>query len=290
MPSYKARYFPVSERPLKFGAGLSRFGTDFGQGVRDRQFFQLDNERARYLSDKREAPAERHVLGRADAAAVEARAAALGWMRATLFREAPEVLRACEADAGARDEFDALARALQEDFCVLCAGEDFEGRATLLDVRFASGWRPERLADADFRTIHGPVPGFADQVDVAKSMVRTMVQRGPFVRFMWTISPDDRLDHHPDAKGRASWQHPAGVWLRIERQVTVPLPAANASVFLIRTYHYSLAELGREQRAELHGALERMPSMIRTYKGLPEPAAIAALFTRAEAAPERALR
>jgi hypothetical protein len=230
------------------------------------------------------------VLGRADAAALEARAAALGWMRAPLRREAPDVLRACEADAGARDEFDALARALQEDFCVLCAGDDFEGRATLLDVRFASGWRPERLADADFRTIHGPVPGFVDHEDVARGMVRTMVQRGPFVRFMWTISPDDQLDHHPDATGRESWEYAAGIWLRIERQVTVPLPAANASVFLIRTYHYSLAELANEQRAQLYAALEQMPSAVRTYKGLPEPAVIAALFARSEAVQERAQR
>jgi hypothetical protein len=95
---------------------------------------------------------------------------------------------------------------------------------------------------------------------------------------MWTISPDDQLDHHPEATGKASWEHAAGLWLRVERQVTVPLPAANASVFLIRTYQYPVTELTGEQRAQLQAALERMPASVRSYKGLPHPAALAALF------------
>lgn len=279
----KARYFPVSARPLKMVAGLSRLGSDFGQGARDGRFFQLDDERAHYLREKRRAPKERHVLGASDEVALEARAAALTWLRATLGLEAPDVLAEAERDDAARDPFDAIARAVQEDFCVLCAGERFAGRASVVDVRFPSGWRPERLADADFASIHAPVPGLLSHPSSAASMVRTMVERGPFVRFVWTLSPDDQLDHHPTAAGRAGWDSAAGVWLRVERQVTVPLAPASASLFLIRTYLYPLRELAPEQRARVLAALAVMPAEVRAYKGLPEPAVVVALIERAGA-------
>jgi len=276
----KARYFPVSPRPLKMVAGLSRFGADFGQGERDRRFFQLDSERPRYLAAKLRAPLERHLLAADDSEALLVRTAALSWMRETLAREAPELVLECKCDAEARDPFDALARTLQEDFCVFSAGDDDAGRAVLLDVRFPGGWRPEQLVDRDFQAIHAPVPGFVSHADAAKSMVRAMVERGPFVRFVWTLSSDDQLDHHPDASARPSWERAEGAWLRVERQVTVPLPEARASVFLIRTYNYDLVELAHEQRACIMAALAAMPSDVKAYKGLPEPSVLSSALAR----------
>jgi len=284
----KARYFPVSPEPLRMVAGLRRFGTDFGQLERDRQFFQLDDERPRYLEAKRSAPPERRVWDHATPGATAARAAALNWMRETLAREAPQVLQDADRDVQARDPFDALARALQEDFCVLQRGDDWAGSAALIDVRFPTGWRPERLSGASFEAIHGPVPGFAT-ADQARSMVRAMVERGPFVRFVWTLTPEDRLDRHPEAAGGASWARPAGVWLRVERQVTLPLLAARAGLFLIRVYHYGLNELSPEQRACVFSALSHMPEELRRYKNLPTAEALAQLLcAQADAAPPRA--
>jgi hypothetical protein len=259
-------------------AGLCRFGSDFGQGERDRRFFQLDDERPRYLADKRAAPPDRRVLGDADPRAAEARAAACAWIKATLAREAPRVLADSARDRDARDELDALARALQEDLCVMCGGPDRAGSAALIDVRFPSGWRPERLRDASFRDIHAPVPGFAKTDDVAASMVRSMVERGPFVRFVWTLTPDDRLDRHPDAPGRSDWSATDHAFLRVERQVTLPLRAADASLFLIRVYHYPLLELTPAQQLIVLEAMARMPREIRAYKGLPRAARIAELL------------
>lgn len=274
----KARYFPVLPSPLRMMAGLNRFGCDFGQGARDQQFFQLDGERAHYLAAKRQAPAERRVLGDEQGAAA-ARAAALAWMRETLAREAPHVLEECARDHAAADELDALARALQEDFCVMCAGADFEGSAALIDVRFPTGWRPERQRDASFQAIHGPVPGFAKHESAAKSMIRSMVERGPFVRFVWTLCPDQQLDRHPD-RPRQRWEDACSAWLRVERQVTVPLPGARASVFLIRVYHYGLAELTPDQHRCVVSALECMPEDIRVYKALPQATRVAELLPR----------
>ena len=186
---------------------------------------------------------------------------------------------ACDVhDGGARDEFEALARSVQEDFCVLCAGDDYSGRAALIDVRLPSGWRPERLRDASFLSIHAPVPGFPADARVARSMVRTMVERGPFVRFVWTLTPDARLDRHPDAIGPTNWQRAEGLFLRVERQITVPLTAANASLFLIRVYVYPFHQLIAEQRTRTLAALAAMPEPIRAYKGLPHPSELATLL------------
>jgi hypothetical protein len=64
----------------------------------------------------------------------------------------------------------------------------------------------------------------------------------------------------------------------VERQVTVSLPEARASVFLIRTYVYPYAQLSHAQRAKVAEALRVMPLDVRAYKGLPSIDAIATLL------------
>jgi hypothetical protein len=264
-----ARYFPVEPEPLRMQAGLLRFGTDFGNGPRDGHYFQVDVERPRYIEAKRAAPAERHVLAGDDSEAEMARAAALRWMRERLAETHPAILVEIDADDEARDPLDAVARAVQEDFAVILAGDGDAGRAVALDVRFPSGWRPERLAGASFARIHAPVPGFAKVDAAAQSMVRAMVDRGPYVRFVWTLSADDALDHHPESGRRVAWDDARDVFLRVERQVTVPLPPLRASVFLIRTYLYPWASLPPRERDVLRAAMASMPEDVRQYKGLP---------------------
>lgn len=266
----QARYFPIGVAPLKMVAGLSRHGVDYGQGAADQQFFQRDERRAAYLAAKRRAPDDRRGSFGADAAASLARSAALLWMHDTLAREQPEVLAEVRADGGASDGFDALARNVQEDFAVLAAGDECEGRTVALDVRFPSGWRPERLAGASFAALHRPVPGFMASQAAVQSMVRAMIERGPYVRFVWTLCTNDELDQHPDVRPAADWARAARLYLRVERQITVPLPAAYAAVFLIRTYVYPCAELTYAQRKIVAHALAVMPPEVRAYKGLPQ--------------------
>jgi hypothetical protein len=111
-------------------------------------------------------------------------------------------------------------------------------------------------------------------------MISAMVERGPYVRFVWTICADDTLDHHPDEGRRRGFA--AGSdrgWLRIERQVTVPFPAEQTSLFLIRTYLRPFASLSREERETLSRALGCLPDSTARYKGLSDglPHAIAML-------------
>jgi hypothetical protein len=89
------------------------------------------------------------------------------------------------------------------------------------------------------------------------------------VRFVWTISADTHLDHHPDQGCRVPFTADTReAWLRVERQVSVPLRSRDAALFLIRTYHYPFSSLSTGERHTLAVALDAMPPVIRTYKGL----------------------
>lgn len=261
-----ARYFPVSARPYRMTVGLSAFGTDFGNGARDGQYFQRDRDAEHYRRAKAAVPLGRYRVLDGDDERRACHAAVLAWMAATLRREHPELLDASEPS------YASIAQVVQEDFAVVRRGPHGRDEAIAVFVAFPSGWRPETIAGAGFKQIHGPVPGFAENDPAIASMLASMIERGPYVRFVWTITADDHLDHHPEEGRREAWRDGGDGWLRVERQVTVPFPAVGASLFLIRTYLYPFAMLGSEQRDTLAYALARMPAEIASYKGLNESA------------------
>jgi hypothetical protein len=259
-PSRPARYFPVKPTPFRLQAGLLPFGTDFGNGRTDREFFQLDEQRERYLRAKGAVDPSRHAVLCRDDGERRTHATVVPWIRRTLAAEHPEVAR------GVAEEYRALSLAVQEDLVVLHRGAGGDDAAILVDVSFPSDWRPDRIAGTDFRFIHGPVPGFADAAAQAASMVTAMIERGPYVRFVWTLAADDFLDHHPEQGRRRAWSEATEGFLRVERQVTVPFAEAQASLFLIRTYLYPFSDLTGEEREVLRRSLATMPPEAARYK------------------------
>ena len=129
-----------------------------------------------------------------------------------------------------------------------------------------SHWDPLRIREASFWEIHKPVPGFPRDERVSARLGQMIADRGPLVRFVWTIASDDQLDHHPKHK-RTPWEEASALWFRVERQLTVPLSGLGA-LFLIRTYLYPLDQLTPEQRQTLKEALRVMPEGLARYKGL----------------------
>jgi hypothetical protein len=256
-----ARYFPVQATPFRFRAGFHPFGTDFGNGPADRQFFQIDAQRERYRREKRRVNPARHRLLARDDAEGAVHALVLDWIQTTLAREHPG---RC---APPLDSYREIAAQIQEDLVVMHRRDDGSDAAILVDVCFPSDWRPERIAGTDFRFIHGPVPGFAERPAEARALVRAMIERGPHIRFVWTLTADDELDHHPEEGRRIAWEATEQGYLRVERQVTVPFPFVNAALFLIRTYLYPFAELTGGQRGRIARALETMPEAAARYKG-----------------------
>lgn len=256
-----ARYFPVRKQPYRMAAGLSAFGSDFGNAERDRMYFQRDREWERYLRAKLAVRPERHRVLADDETQRAAHRSVLTWMARVLEREHPGLSKVHEPSYGA------LSALVQEDFAVVQRSEQ-ANTVIAAFVSFPSGWRPERISGTGFKQIHAPVPNFAERDDAVASMVDSMVERGPYVRFVWTIAADEELDHHPEEGRRAGWRVDGRGWLRVERQVTVPFPDVAAALFLIRTYLYPFDSLTAEQRHTLATALEAMPATIAIYKGL----------------------
>lgn len=274
-----ARYFPVKPGS-RLQAGLLRLGTDFGNGVMDQRFFQLDDEYERYLAEKR-APDRtgkpryaRHGVLRETAAQQRTHEVVLAWMRETLAREYPGRALLGRPDERYLSPYDAIVRNLQEDVAVVQRTSPVTDELSMVHVSFPGAWRSDQVLGKSFLAIHGPVPGFADEPAAAASMVSAMVDRGPYVRFVWSACADDFLDHHPDHGQRASWDDgPGEGFLRLERQVTVPFPAVEASVFLIRVYIYPFSSLSAAERHTLAAAIEDMPEDARRYKSLDRPRA-----------------
>ena len=276
-----ARYFPVEAKPFSMRAGLIKFPTDFGNGDADRRLFQVDTDLERALAAKRTPRRTPRYFPCAQSDSErEAVAVVQRYVEARLAEEAPERLAAADRDPDAVDRWDALGRALQEDLVVMHEGEAGAGKAILLHVSFPSGWHPEHLPGADFLRIHVPVPTFPGPdgdpraASASQSMIRSMIDRGPYVRFVWTVRADDALDHHPTAGGRTDWTATSRGYLRVERQLTVPFPEARASLFVIRTYVYPFDGLGPAERDIMRAAIVQMPDAFKSYKGIPADSAI----------------
>lgn len=205
----------------------------------------------------------------------------------------------CKRPARPIDFFLGLTLSLQEDFVLMAPrshAQAFPGEhnqpnplcARLLSVCFPSGWVPEEKCDQSLFTIHRPVADNSRIQSAASSLSIAMAQKGPFVRYVYTLAPDNALWRDP---GQSPWpdiQGLADIWFRVERQVTIPL-AAQGSLFLIRLFVSPLEEMlrtpGRAQ--QLADALETMSPALLSYKGLDSvaPKIIGAL--RAHAANDR---
>jgi Protein of unknown function (DUF3445) len=173
---------------------------------------------------------------------------------------------------------DALALALQDDWVVM----DENGVCQMLHVCFPSGWRPEEKVGLSMRQIHQPVADGAKLLAASDVLSNAMKQKGPFVRYVWTLSPEASLDRHPDrclklvggTEGSAASAHSEikvdQIWFRCERQVTVPLRASGRSLFLIRIFVAPLLEVcaTTERRSLMKSSLASMSDAVVGYKGI----------------------
>ncbi len=276
-------------------ANLFRLGADFGNGPADHVCFQYDQ----HTTDARRA---KHVIleshpERFQMASGHDRqlATVLKWMRlrvvadwgsaelcalsatlgveprARVSGEGERELRSdsdgdAGGDASLRCGFDAVARQVAEDFVVMTRNGERES-VSLVHVCFPSGWRPERLLGRSFDEIHSPIPKFERIATKSNSLIQAMFERGPYVRFVWTLSPGPELDRHPEAD-LTSWENQARGYLRVERQITVPFSSVGACLFLIRVHLYPLTSLTAEQRLRLGDVLRQSSDAVLAYKGL----------------------
>ena len=259
-----ARYFPVDVPPLMPGR-QPRLGSE-GAGT---TCFERDQELSEYLAAKTKMVT---TAVRAPGAALdEARVG--DWLRDTIAREYPDV-------AVPGRTLDEAMPAVQEDLVVMRrAGDAADAIAVYLHVSFPTGWCPDCACGRSFLDIHAPVP---ERHAFAASNRRRLAQnlfggdRRTSVRFVWTVTPDPRLDRRRCPRGlhrsvTASWADATTAWFRVERQVIVPLTDA-LGVFLIRVYRHDVRMLTDAQRAVLRRSVAAMDPALAAYKGLAEHA------------------
>ena len=277
-------------------AGFYPLGRDLGGGALDHQCFLRDEQREIYLENKRGISADRHwvtwtwegeELTRLHYSALSSLIEQLELSGEPAPRK--EFNQWCELydselsrrkTQGRGNEiteelppelitlgeslYQQIAMGCQEDITVLA--QQPSSALVMGHICTPSFWNPAHVKNASFWSIHTPVPGFPRDERVADRLANHISQRGPFVRFVWTLSSDDQLDHHPKHP-RLSWLDADQIWYRVERQITIPLNGLGA-VFLIRTYVHPLDRLETDQRQVLRSAIELMPAEIAVYKGL----------------------
>lgn len=190
---------------------------------------------------------------------------------------------------------DLLALAVQEDLVILDGSEPGADEATLLHVCFPSRWDPGSRRGASFSQLHGPVPQSAGLRAASRNLVSAMAHKGPFERFVWSLTGSPDLDGHPDRVAAGVTEGPegtpgarpdstaatfpdaaprmrsslGGLYFRAERQTTRALGGGQA-LFTIRIHVAPLADvLLVPGRAEvLAAAVRGMSEELLAYKGL----------------------
>lgn len=175
--------------------------------------------------------------------------------------------------------FDALALHIQEDFAITArhrskpVPNDF---LELAHICFPSHWDPRKKIGKSFHEIHQPVANNEKLLKAHITLVNSMMERGPFTRFVWGLAHSDDLDRHPEhiheqpQATQTSTPIGDGYFLRVERQVTYPLLELGRSLFTIRVFIKPLRAVAENphHRQLLRDALISMNDEALAYKGL----------------------
>ena len=168
-----------------------------------------------------------------------------------------------------------LGRSLEPDFLLL--KPDDAGTFQLLAgcVCFPSSWSLAEKMGRPLEHIHDVVPALNDQLGATiRSFLGKLTPGVTWLRSNWGLSRSPELNQHParnlprlDATLRVD-----EVWLRVEHQALVRLPASNGVLFGIRIAVHRMADVMRDVEVcrRLHRAIETMPEPMARYKNLIE--------------------
>ncbi|MCB4820473.1 heme-dependent oxidative N-demethylase family protein [Roseicella aerolata] len=254
-------------------------------------WIELDDRYPAEMAERRDLLASRHAEVFAACPGSEAaRAEVLALLAAHLpqrfpgwFRREGEVLH--NALTGERwdlatppcDPLEIAGRLVQEDLCLIRpAAEGPVLEAALLCA--PSRWRLAEKIGRPLRTVHGPVPFYAERLGAPVDRFMGQLRPGRIaLRLNWSVVDDPAL-FQPGGKHRTLRDHGitaanAGtrLFLRTERQTFRRLPDAGSVLFGIRVHSYPLARIAAipGAAARLSGAVRALPAAMGAYKSLP---------------------
>jgi len=289
-----AIYFPITGDQYSTRAGLSRFGTDFGNGEQDKQLFQFDNQFNDYRHNK--LTVRKHAINDyvcTDAITPSVLTAASKWLLQHLCLEHPDKFSLHKSSKGMQldcllsgerifidndyrlspqnnlaftDLFDALALQVQEDICLMQVSESATKLAAA-HLCAANHWSARDKLHMDMSLLHHYVPGFSDDNREPDKLLQGIANKNEsYVRFAWGLCEHAILNQHPN---KASITEPNdALFMRIERQVISPIANTEILLFTIRTYFRDCITLMPEQRDSLIYAVNSMSEATLKYKNI----------------------
>lgn len=123
-----------------------------------------------------------------------------------------------------------------------------------------SGWWPEEKIGQPLSKIHEPIPGM--KLDQSRKLVETMINHGPFYRFVWSVVFEEKVNFHPSVPKK---KFDGKVWVKIERQMTIGFPEIQSALFVLRQGLIQPEEIDYEG---LYQACSNMNEAERIYKNI----------------------
>jgi hypothetical protein len=298
-------FAPWSSGVYDTAPNIKPLGTDYGNGELDGRVLIIDSDVERYLDNNRRSRAERldkYFATKNFLPEVEAAAVARLVERATveypaLFCLDGQALRCALTgdtlvfDAGWRlanveygqptdpayvGAYDAMCSQLPEDHAVMIKRDEGEWVAAA-HVCAPALWMPTDKVGLGFAGVHEAIPGGEKIIKGQKPLMKAMIDRGPFVQFIWGIESDNRLNHHREpppgedaALGHGRDFGKSEFFVRIEREVVSGLPDVQAGMLTIKVCFVpgSIVLGDQALRESLKSALLSMSPATRAHRGI----------------------
>lgn len=302
-------YFPLENGRYEVKPGLYPLGTDFGNGQLEHRTFQIDTNYDKYIREKRQAlnnKIENYYCTFNPSLSTLVRICS--YIAYQLNKEYPtfysletnsdQITLLCRPIGKLKPKkivipinysatnlnlllsvMNQLLLIIQEDIAIVELTDEADDFISLLHLCFPNYWSATEKIGKSFIDAHKPVPEMQSIQKRSKQLISALIEKGPFVRFAWGLSTDDRLDHHFESDTKSFQNSETDklfnsrdpkLYLRVERQVITGFSDVNSFMFTIRTYIYNVAELKRnvKKRDALISALGTMSEATLKYKGL----------------------
>lgn len=307
LPAEKV-YFPLEKPLYEVAPQLKSFGSDLGGGDWDTRLFHVNERYAEYRRNKLDCLAENpdKYLGR-DRLPAELETKTAFFIFSRLQADYPdffdwreeagqwvfvnritdETIKCTEAGALLTESLpvgnllDAAVLQISEDIALTSRSADKTSDwLSYINVCAASHWDPREKLGQSFVDVHAPVANNEKLIRAATGLVSAMIDKGPYVRFIWSFVTDKRLNHHPVAPSgwaAAGWRGRSFAadsenpfYLRVERQTTTGFAADDFSLFTIGVAFLPATAVKANPvwRDNLTGAIESMNEAARKYKGV----------------------
>ncbi len=183
---------------------------------------------------------------------------------------------AWDLDHQVHDPLELAGGLVQEDLCLI----DPSGPQPVLSAAILcapSRWRLGEKIGRLLAAVHGPVPLYADRLSGAVDRFMRALRPGKLAeRVNWSVVDDDALfqvaDKHRTTRDPSITPETAAsrLFLRVERQTLMRLPASGAVLFAIHVHSYPLTRVlavpGAAQ--DLAAAVRAMPDEFGAYKSI----------------------